>query len=324
MAHKGRIRVCTPSPEKLGRSLHLVQSVTILYISPTKTPQLLDTQYNYTHATLALPTLLDSNFRSTNANVIACTSTPITRANSAMLLPQHLRLSLDAETFSALGLTAQRSLQAAQRTKIAARNRTVVQIGLDESKLIERAKWALSEERVGRADIYLTRGTAAVTLPDDVTATTSRVVCERHEWSVPIDDIPDVERVQQKKYDADLHGILEAIQLLAYHDRLDRPETNTKAMKKVKVVAHRYIGVCNSDLVRECVQCAREMVADGHVLSAIVLSKGLDCAPMVWNGGGGKDRGGCMAGFDGDAAEVCVISKNGAVSIELRGPSDVV
>jgi hypothetical protein len=280
-----------------------------------------------------------------NALAVILTNSSISRSNTLVLLPAgktsssslRLRMSLDRDSFHALGLQTSSAADASAPhrrsscSRIGGLARAAVDVPLPAGR---RARWALDPERVGHVDVVLSRGTALPSPPDgcvDGNALLHAIVPYERTIYAPAQMCRDADTITRL---ALCGGVDEDIVLLESLDVAQRLLTGigisadtaqSEIEEREKVLTRRFIGVCNGDLASSAIQSATQAVLSGSCRYALVGCLGPEDVVRLWAGGGGHDRGDAWPAFGGDAGVVTVVGSDAAraVTFELRAACDL-
>lgn len=135
-----------------------------------------------------------------------------------------------------------------------------------ESKIFDRAKWALAPDRFGLTRIYATCGRKAVTVPSEWRAHTRAVPVTTTEH-VYCDEVLDAARILRA---GDMSTLADHVQMLAggeVHFDVDT-EPVLKGVTKVSRMSWNGLG---TEIASECVDHAKKAVEQGCPWAAVVV-----------------------------------------------------
>lgn len=290
-----------------------------------------------------------SESHSTLVGVTQCC--PLDHSNTALIIYDKLRLSVDTATHDSLGLTATRAAQAANRVPPLFRRTVAIDVPLwaPSEKLRQRAIWALSSDRIGNVDLVLSCGSAYVHPPTPNKGVENFCVnYQSNESAYPTDLLPDVRKIFDHGDDDDMMELVDFVQMMCANTgqeleegkgkldlAIDTSFTLEKDIDKgemdpnVKVQVHQYVGFSNNEQARELgtsIQQAmqQEDICDKDAWCAMLV-RGFADSPLLWRSGtGGVHRGGSAPGFGADAAEIIFLTPSRQpVIAQLRALPDI-
>lgn len=173
----------------------------------------------------------------------------------------------------------------------------------------KRARWALTEERVGCVDFVVSSGSTPVSVPDTLRGETCQITAETTGIAVEKDQIPELLKNAKVVDDASLLDTLDFVQMLG---------TTTTCSGDMEMTRTRYDGFCSSELTGDCMMSAIECVKNGAEWAAVLVAA--PDAAVVWKGGIG--RGGAEEKWGG-AGEIFIMRPGETVVAQMRSGSDV-